>query len=119
MHRPVKGGCNCKLSWRRFIFAAGNCGLLARDRSRRGHVATENGAIRMSGFRFVVCLGVILLAPGQAAVAAEELQAGVAVVDITPPIPFRMSGYFMERLSTGTKDPLHAKAIVFQQGDEA
>jgi hypothetical protein len=51
--------------------------------------------------------------------AAESLQAGVAVTDITPPIPFRMSGYFMERLSTATKDPLHAKAVVFQQGDVA
>jgi hypothetical protein len=53
------------------------------------------------------------------AIAAEPLQAGVAVKDITPPIPFRMSGYFMERLSTGTKDPLHAKAVVFRQGDES
>ncbi len=51
--------------------------------------------------------------------AAETLQAGVAVLDITPPIPFRMSGYFMERLSTGTKDPLHAKAVVFQQVAES
>jgi hypothetical protein len=51
--------------------------------------------------------------------AAEQLNAGVAVVDITPPVPFRMSGYFYERLSTGTKDPLHAKAVVFQQGDES
>jgi hypothetical protein len=28
-----------------------------------------------------------------------------------------MSGYFNERLSTGVKDPLHAKAVVFQQGE--
>jgi hypothetical protein len=45
----------------------------------------------------------------------EGLHAGVAVTDITPPIPFRMSGYFNERLSTGIKDPLQAKAVVFQQ----
>lgn len=51
------------------------------------------------------------------AAAAEPLAAGVAVVDITPPVPFRMCGYFDERLSTGTKDPLQAKAIVFQQAD--
>ena len=51
--------------------------------------------------------------------AAEPLQAGVAVVDITPPIPFRMHGYFYERLSTGVKDPLHARAVVFQQGKES
>jgi hypothetical protein len=53
------------------------------------------------------------------ALAAEPLQAGIAVVDITPPIPYRMSGYFYERLSTGTKDPLKAKAVVFQQGGES
>jgi neutral ceramidase len=53
-----------------------------------------------------------------AARASDELQAGVAVVDITPPIPFRMHGYFYERLSTGVKDPLHARAVVFQQGKE-
>jgi hypothetical protein len=50
---------------------------------------------------------------------AAELRAGIDSADITPPIPFRMSGYFYERLSTGTKDPLQAKAIVFRQGDEA
>ncbi len=47
---------------------------------------------------------------------AEALKAGVAVVDITPPVPYRMSGYFSERLSTGIKDPLKAKAVVFEQG---
>ncbi len=47
---------------------------------------------------------------------AAELSAGVAVADITPPPGFRMSGYFRERISTGTRDPLHAKAIVFAQG---
>src|SRR5688572_18709348 len=52
-------------------------------------------------------------------VESNALQAGVAVVDITPPVPFRMSGYFNERLSTGVKDPLKAKAIVFQQGDQS
>jgi len=50
--------------------------------------------------------------------AAEPLRAGVAVVDITPPIPFRMSGYFYERPSTGIKDRLYAKAVVFAQGEE-
>jgi hypothetical protein len=48
---------------------------------------------------------------------AEELQAGVAVVDITPPIGMRMSGYFSERLSTGKHDPLQAKALVLIQGE--
>ena len=48
---------------------------------------------------------------------AAHLTAGVAVADITPPIGYRMSGYFSERLSTGTSNPLHAKAIVLRQGD--
>ena len=59
------------------------------------------------------------LAAQSASLAADPLEAGVAVVDVTPPVPFRMSGYFYERLSTGVKDPLHAKAIVFRQGDQS
>src|SRR5437762_2125639 len=49
--------------------------------------------------------------------AAEPLKAGVAVVDITPPLGYRMAGYYNERRNTGTHDPLLAKAVVFQQGD--
>jgi neutral ceramidase len=73
--------------------------------------------IRMRCF---CCIAIVLAAVlcGSATGAAEKLQAGVAVVDITPPIPFRMHGYFYERLSTGIKDPLHARAVVFQQGKE-
>lgn len=47
---------------------------------------------------------------------ADELHVGIASADITPPVPYRMSGYFSERTSTGIKDRLHAKAIVFRQG---
>jgi hypothetical protein len=47
---------------------------------------------------------------------ADELSAGAIVVDITPPVGYRMCGYFSERLSTGTKDPLLAKALVLRQG---
>jgi hypothetical protein len=60
----------------------------------------------------------LLLSSYSGARAADELKAGVAVTDITAPVPFRMHGYFYERLSTGIKDPLHARAIVFQQGQE-
>ncbi len=53
-----------------------------------------------------------------AAQAADaSLRAGVAVVDITPLPGYRMSGYFRERLNTGTRDPLLAKAVVFAQGE--
>jgi len=48
---------------------------------------------------------------------AAQLAAGLAVADITPPIGYRMSGYFSERLSTGISNPLHTKAIVLRQGD--
>jgi neutral ceramidase len=51
-------------------------------------------------------------------VVNKELRAGVAEIDITPPVGHRMAGYFDERLATGTHDPLHAKAIVMQQGGE-
>ncbi|HEY7427817.1 MAG TPA: neutral/alkaline non-lysosomal ceramidase N-terminal domain-containing protein [Gemmataceae bacterium] len=57
------------------------------------------------------------MAPGMR-LSEAELQAGVAVVDITPPSGYRMAGYFRERLNTGTHDPLQAKALVLRQGDE-
>ncbi len=50
--------------------------------------------------------------------SSSDLQAGVAEVDITPPVGHRMAGYFDERLSTGTHDPLQAKAVVLRQGKE-
>jgi len=56
-------------------------------------------------------LGVTTLRPLQAA----ELEAGVAVADITPPIGYRMCGYFYERLSTGVRDPLQATAVYLHQ----
>lgn len=49
--------------------------------------------------------------------AAEPVRVGFAAVDVTPPIGYRMSGYFYERFSTGVHNPLQAKAIVLEQGD--
>ncbi|HEY2410702.1 MAG TPA: neutral/alkaline non-lysosomal ceramidase N-terminal domain-containing protein [Pirellulaceae bacterium] len=63
---------------------------------------------------FVVILAGLLSA---AVSAAEPFAAGVAVVDITPPLGYRMAGYYSERRNTGTHDPLLAKAIVFAQGE--
>src|SRR5438093_878093 len=40
------------------------------------------------------------------------------MADITPPIGYRMCGYFYERLSTGVHDPLHAKAIYLHQNNQ-
>ncbi len=45
-------------------------------------------------------------------------KAAVAEIDITPPVGYRMAGYFEERFSTGIHDPLKAKAIILQQGDK-
>jgi neutral ceramidase len=63
---------------------------------------------------------------GQKAAAVPAMPAGtakvttgIAVIDITPPAGDRMSGYFHERLSTGTLNPLNAKAIVLRQQDES
>ncbi len=66
--------------------------------------------------RMLLAVVVVLFIPGRT--PAAELTAGVAVVDITPPPAYRMSGYFYERLNTGVRDPLHAKAIVLRQGEQ-
>jgi hypothetical protein len=52
-----------------------------------------------------------------AAMRPADLAAGFADIDITPPVGYRMSGYFNERLATGTLNPLRAKAVVLAQGD--
>src|SRR4051812_1212356 len=72
----------------------------------------------MSFLRSIAIVVVVILSTFSTASAYEELKAGVAFVDITAPIPFRMHGYFYERLSTAIKDPLYARAIVLQQGKE-
>ncbi len=69
--------------------------------------------------KYIFRLAAVLIAIGTAlsatAIAAEPLKVGVAVVDITPPLGYRMAGYFSERKNTGTHDPLLAKAMVFEQ----
>lgn len=49
---------------------------------------------------------------------AAPLRIGVAEVDITPPEAYPMAGYYHERLNTGVRDRLHAKALAFVQGDQ-
>jgi hypothetical protein len=64
--------------------------------------------------RFVLSLAAIAL---WGTVAQDiPLQVGLAEIDITPPVGYRMDGYFYERLNTGQRDPLKAKALVLQQG---
>ncbi len=68
----------------------------------------------------------LLLAPffvttmfAHASVHAQSLLVGAAQVDITPPVGFRTGGGYGEVISTAVDDPLFAKAIVLQQGDQA
>lgn len=61
-------------------------------------------------------IAVALLLGTMAPASADDLEIGLATADITPPVGYRMSGYFSERASTGVKDPLKAKAIVYRQG---
>jgi hypothetical protein len=88
--------------------------------ARIGHVgdqSLEQGVAAMRRiFSMILALAVVMTAIGPGFVSAAGLEAGVAAVDITPPAKYRMSGYFYERLNTGTHDPLMAKAIVFRQG---
>jgi len=66
------------------------------------------------------------LMPAAGAVGAQpsapdtppSLHVGTAEIDITPPAGHRMAGYFDERLSTGTHDPLKAKAIILRQDQQ-
>jgi hypothetical protein len=69
--------------------------------------------------RGMVWLVAVVAAVTWSAAKAQEpapFQVGLAEIDITPPAGYRMDGYFYERLNTGQRDPLKAKAIVFQQG---
>ncbi len=67
--------------------------------------------------RLNVLMGIVWLAGLAPAAWTAPLEAGAAVEDITPTVPQRMSGYFHERVSTGTHDPLLVKAMVLRQGD--
>src|SRR3954471_7036755 len=67
---------------------------------------------------WAAALCILLTASGCGAAKTEPpLEIGLATRDITPPVGYRLAGYFYERRSTATHDPLHAKAIVFRQGD--
>lgn len=50
--------------------------------------------------------------------SSPQLLVGIAQADITPGDPYGLSGYYHERKSTESRDPLHAKALVFLQGAE-
>jgi len=60
----------------------------------------------------------LILVPCLAA-NADVLKAGVAKVDITPPLGTRMWGYFNRvKGAEGTLDPLYARVLVLELGDK-
>ncbi|MBN1489310.1 MAG: neutral/alkaline non-lysosomal ceramidase N-terminal domain-containing protein [Phycisphaerae bacterium] len=74
----------------------------------------------MQALFYMIVLVVLSANPTTApAASADTLTAGVAVVDITPPVGYRMAGYPTERISTEVQNSLQAKALVFAQGDTA
>lgn len=68
--------------------------------------------------RVALVLMVVVMSGGIGRARGGEIAAGVAAAEITPPRGYRMAGYFSERVNTGVRDPLQAKAIVFRQGPE-
>jgi len=67
--------------------------------------------------RTSLTLTLVLFALAAVDARGATLEAGFGTADITPPVGFRLSGYFHERLSTGTHDRLFAKAMVLRQGE--
>ncbi|HYT95279.1 MAG TPA: neutral/alkaline non-lysosomal ceramidase N-terminal domain-containing protein [Gemmataceae bacterium] len=65
-------------------------------------------------------LALFFLVFGPSRLPADDLQAGAAKVDITPPTGFPMWGYAARRAagSKGVLDPLHARAVVLAAGEQ-
>jgi len=63
------------------------------------------------------CFTFLMLLP---CIGAAEYRAGVARVDITPPIGHEMGGYAARKHgSTGLHDPLYATVLVIESGDNS
>ena len=69
--------------------------------------------------RHVPILFVILILVPAIPLTASALKAGVAKVEITPPLGTKMWGYFdREAGAIGTLDPLFARVLVLEAGEE-
>ncbi|MDO4559054.1 MAG: hypothetical protein Q4C47_08820, partial [Planctomycetia bacterium] len=66
--------------------------------------------IRIAGQAFLLTAFALFFSATPEIFAEEPICVGVATTEITPPVPYRMSGYFNERPATGVSDPLLAKA---------
>jgi neutral ceramidase len=72
--------------------------------------------VRFLGIR-ITCIGAFLaMGLESICIAQSSLHVGIAAVDITPPIGYRHGGGYGEVISTGVRDPLYAKAMVYKQG---
>lgn len=66
-------------------------------------------------------VGIVSVVANPGFASAGQLRAGFAAVDITPEIgkrPVYIAGYGMNRKATGVHDPIMARAVVLQDGDE-
>lgn len=63
-------------------------------------------------------VGCLLFLCGGSVRAGDDLRVGASLVDITSPAGYRMCGYFNERLNTGLHDPLTARVLYLEQGDQ-
>lgn len=59
-----------------------------------------------------------IAAAESAAKGPVPIECGIAAIEITPPVGYRLRGYFDERISTDVHDPLFFKAIAFRQNQE-
>jgi hypothetical protein len=92
-------------------------------RDFRGLLSTEHLMQDLCCFRrrgphlFLASLFLLLIVPRA---YAQELQAGAAKIDITPPLGFPMWGYGdrHDKPSVGVMDPLHARGLVLGTGKE-
>ncbi len=77
----------------------------------RGHIMRKVTRVRLVAWSLCIFLGAGIA-------SAEELRSGFAALEITPPVGWRMYGYYEEVISTAVHDPLFVKAVVLEQGAE-
>jgi neutral ceramidase len=75
------------------------------------------GLLGTGQFRIGLLIGWMVLAVASDRTVAGDLRCGVGVIDITPPVGYRMAGSYHEQLSEGVHDPLMAKVLVLEQDD--
>jgi neutral ceramidase len=96
---------------------------VAFDRARSQDISVARGfpPVKSGPFKTILLVFAMLFARSIAIAETRtvtELKAGVAKVDITPPLGTMMWGYF-DRLSgaIGVLDPLYARVLVLEAGD--